>query len=274
MDQELLNLLACPVCLGSLQITKDHKSCFCDGARRHSFDFSRSGYLNLTAGQKLEGDGKASVRARRAFLEAGYYQPLSNRINELLAELDAKKILDAGCGEGYYTNRAASKERCVLGIDLSKDGVDFAAKSAKVQGNCVGFSVASIFSLPVRDASFDTVLNLFAPCAEEEFSRALTQNGSLILVGAGERHLLGLKERLYETPYLNPGRADLPKKMPLLHKETLHYEITVSGNAQIQALFSMTPYYFRTSDSDKAKLDGLETLTTEVEFDIFIFRKG
>ena len=42
----------------------------------------------------------------------------------------------------------------------------------------------------------------------------------------------------------------------------------------IDALFSMTPYYWRTSEKDRAKLDALEQLTTELDFDIFVFRKG
>jgi 23S rRNA (guanine745-N1)-methyltransferase len=53
--------------------------------------------------------------------------------------------------------------------------------------------VASIFALPVQNASLDAVTNLFAPCAEEEFLRVLKPNGHLLLVGAGERHLMGLK---------------------------------------------------------------------------------
>ncbi|SUG29737.1 23S rRNA methyltransferase A [Salmonella enterica subsp. arizonae] len=47
------------------------------------------------------------MQARRAFLDAGHYQPLRDAvINLLRGRLDksATAILDIGCGEGYYTH--------------------------------------------------------------------------------------------------------------------------------------------------------------------------
>jgi 23S rRNA (guanine745-N1)-methyltransferase len=212
------------------------------------------------------------VLARRAFLDAGFYQPLSDRINQLLLENTAKLVLDAGSGEGYYTNRMAI-DRNVLGIDLSRDGVDYAARRAKQNGTSAAFAVASLFELPVADRSMDAVVNVFAPCAETEFCRVLKDGGHLIVVGAGERHLMGLKKAIYDNPYVNPGRADLPEHMALIGRECLRYEITVEGRELIEALFSMPPYYWRTSMRDKQKLELLESLTTEVDFDIFHFCK-
>jgi 23S rRNA (guanine745-N1)-methyltransferase len=166
-------------------------------------------------------------------------------------------------------------ERCdVLRIDLSSAGIDHAAKIAKRLGNGAGFVVASLFTMPVADASMDAVTNIFAPCAEDEFCRVLKNGGYLIVVAAGERHLLGLKRVLYENPYYNPERADLPQKMTLVSKENLTYEIEVDGQDAIDALFSMTPYYWRTSEKDKAKLASLQSLKTEVDFDIYLYRKG
>ena len=94
-----------------------------------------------------------------------------------------------------------------------------------------------------------------------------------MVVGAGESHLMGLKLVLYENPYQNPGRADLPAQMTLVEKQRLHYTVTVEGGEHISALFSMTPYYWRTSQKDHAKLKNVERLTTELDFDIYLFRK-
>ena len=102
----------------------------------------------------------------------------------------------------------------------------------------------------------------------------LKPGGLLVLVGAGERHLFGLKQVFYDDPYLNPGRADLPKSMEKIGQERLTYTVTVEGQELIQSLFSMTPYYWRTSEEDRAKLDGLQSLETKVDFDILLFRKG
>ncbi|MBQ8439076.1 MAG: methyltransferase domain-containing protein [Clostridia bacterium] len=273
MKDSVLNLLYCPICHAKLALTEDGKSCKCKGeGKNHCFDFSKSGYLNLAGPHGGSGDQKDAIQARREFLNAGYYQPLADLIVKKLNILGAKSVLDAGCGEGYYTNRF-SEHRDVLGVDLSKDGIDAAAKSAKAQATGAGFVIASLFSMPIADQNIDAVLNIFAPCAEDEFLRVLKPGGYVILVAAGEKHLLGLKEILYKTTYLNRGRADLPRKMTLVAKDRLQYSVTVKSARQIAALFSMTPYYWRTSAEDQHKLDGLEELTTDLDFDIYLFRK-
>ncbi len=271
MHQSIIELLICPVCRAEMALTEDGRSCVCHGTRRHCFDLAKSGYLNLNPPTGGSGDERAAIRARTCFLEAGYYRPLADRIGEILCEISAQSVLDAGCGEGYYTNLLSTGRR-MLGVDLSKSGIESAAKSAKARGLCTGFAVSSLFTLPVRDGSFDAILNIFAPCAEKEFARALRDGGYLLLVGAGERHLMGLKQQLYENAYENPGRADLPEGMTLVRRERLAYTVTVRGQEHIQALFSMTPYYWRTSAVDRAKLDPLETLETELDFDLFLYQ--
>ncbi len=272
MNPTILSYLRCPVCKSEMREREDGKVCHCLGARTHSYDFARSGYLNLASPKDGDGDLKPAVQARKCFLEAGYYQPLSDAVNRTLDALQGGTVLDAGCGEGYYTNRMASG-RDVLGVDLSRAGIDSAARVARASGSGAAFAVGSLFTLPVADASFDVITNLFAPCAEQEFLRVLRPGGTLLLVGAGERHLLGLKKILYKDPYLNLGRADLPTQMRQVSHERLTDRITVQGSAAIEALFSMTPYYWRTSAADKEKLSSRQTLETEIDFDIYQFRK-
>ena len=219
------------------------------------------------------GDSKEMIRARTEFFESGAYSKIRDMLCTLVSSLKNNIVVDAGCGEGYYTNRFAPT-RTVLGIDLSRAGIDAAAKSAKQNATSAAFAVGSIFSLPVADGACDAVTNLFAPCCESEFWRVLKPDGHLILVGAGERHLMGLKQVLYENPYLNPGRADLPTKMREIDHERLTYTVTVAGREAIDALFSMTPYYWRTSEADRAKLDNIQSLQTELDFDIYTYQKG
>ena len=40
------------------------------------------------------------------------------------------------------------------------------------------------------------------------------------------------------------------------------------------ALFSMTPYYYRTSESGRTALEAAEVLETIVDFDIFVYKKA
>ncbi len=51
------------------------------------------------------------------------YQPA---IHELLGNLFGKRILDAGCGDGYYSRKLASKQAVVTGIDGSKEFITIA----------------------------------------------------------------------------------------------------------------------------------------------------
>ncbi len=273
MTPSVTALLRCPICRSEGSTEQDGKIFACRGVKRHCFDLARSGYLNFSASsQSGAGDSKEAVRSRSAFLEAGYYRPLSDAVNAILGEVGARTVLDAGCGEGYYTNRMA-EERVAIGVDLSRPAIDHAARVAKREGREAGFLVAGVFDLPIASGSMDAVTNLFAPCAEEEFLRVLKAGGHLVLVGAGERHLMGLKELLYEHPYLNPGREDLPQHMRLLRRERLQGSITVEGREMIASLFSMTPYYWRTSEADRAKLEACRVLTTEYDFDIFLYEK-
>jgi SAM-dependent methyltransferase len=68
-----------------------------------------------------------------------------------------QKLLDLGCGAGYWSDRLAGlhPEMEVIGIDC---GVDFIAKaSAKFAGPRVSFRLADFQSLPFADESFDCV---------------------------------------------------------------------------------------------------------------------
>ncbi len=252
------------------------KSLVCLGARKHCYDFSSSGYLNLSPTHSAGGDSKDAVRSRTEFLDSGAYAPVAKTLCEMLKKYLSQGacVIDAGCGEGYYSCRIAEEGYRVLGFDLSKDAVNSGAKRAKREKrDNAFFGVASVYSLPIKDGCADALVNIFAPCAEDEYCRALKEGGIFAFVYAGEKHLMGLKRSLYDTVYENEERADLPKQMELVEKRRVLYEITLAGNAQIQNLFSMTPYYWRTSLEDKKKLLGLETLTTDVDIIIEIYKK-
>jgi 23S rRNA (guanine745-N1)-methyltransferase len=96
------------------------------------------------------------------------------------------------------------------------------------------------------------------------------------VAGAGERHLFGLKELVYDDPYLNDPRRDLPTRgdaLTLVDTRNVTFRITVEEPPHIAALFSMTPYYWRTSREGHGRLAAAETLTTEVSFDLHIYEK-
>lgn len=273
MIGKLTDILVCPVCKNGV----DHKDgrLLCKGGR-HSFDIAREGYVNLAVGHAPGGDSKQAVAARTSFLEKGYYAPAAQALEQALTKYlppDAL-LIDAGCGQGWYSNRIAAKGYGMLGFDLSKFGCARAAKNAAAQGlENTAYAVASVYTMPVHDGSVQGVLNIFAPCAEQEYCRVLADGGYLFLLGAGQRHLMGLKQALYRDTYENAERADLPGTMQHVETVRITFEITVTGHDDVQALFSMTPYYWRTSPDGRAKLEALDQLKTEVDMLLYVYRK-
>ena len=288
----LVRALACPVCGAPMTVTEDGRSLTCGATvspknpngRAHLFDGAAGGYLPLAPRHSGGGDSKEAVRARTAFLHHGYYTPAAETLTAIVREFTPEDgaVLDAGCGEGYYSNRLAEAGYPTLGVDLSKFAVDAAAKAARAhrlatgEGSTTLYAVGSVFELPVADGAFHTVTNVFAPCAPTEYGRALKTGGHLVVVGAGERHLLGLKELIYDDPYLNDPRRDLPTEgdgLTLVATRNVTFSITVEDPAHIEALFSMTPYYWRTSRDGRERLSAAQKLETEVSFDFHIYRK-
>lgn len=292
LNPALIGALRCPVCGAPMSVSAEGRSLTCSAAvtdrnpkgKAHLFDGGAGGYVNVAPHHGGGGDSKEAVRARSSFLRSGYYTPAAEAIASLVRELTPKGglVLDAGCGEGYYSGRIAAEGFSVLGVDLSKFAADTAAKAARRermncgQASTTLYVVGSVFELPVADGSFDTVTNVFAPCAPAEYARVLRSGGHLVVAGAGERHLFGLKQLIYDDPYLNDPRRDLPTKgegFTLLETRNVTFEITVTDPDHREALFSMTPYYWRTSREGHSRLAAAESLTTEVSFDLHVYRK-
>lgn len=277
IDSKKIFTVKCPICSAEM-LFDGEKVLKCNGVKSHSYDISSSGYVNLASPkQSGGGDTKEAVRARSVFLNQGFYEPIANKTVELLSQFSESNgtVIDAGCGEGYYTSKIADLSSATYGFDISKPAVEAAAKRAKRESkNNLFFAVASVYSLPIFDGSASAVVNIFAPCVEEEYARVLKNGGVLIVVHAGTDHLMGLKKVLYDNIRENDVRADMPKQLELLHEERLKYGITVNGNENVMSLFAMTPYYWRTSQNDIKKLEQIKKLDTDVDIIFSVYKKN
>jgi 23S rRNA (guanine745-N1)-methyltransferase len=179
-------------------------------------------------------------------------------------------IADIGCGEGYYSSAIAeSTQASFCGIDISKDALRYASKELKNSE----FAVASAFDLPFTEGSVDCVLNIFAPSAYEEFHRILKNDGALIKAVPLSEHLWGLKCALYDKPYPNKPELRNEELFELVSFEEIKYEITLTDSDDIQNLFKMTPYYYKTGRNEAERLLNLKNLTTTVHFGVEVYRK-
>lgn len=265
-----MGILTCPKC-GTL-LNKLPKQYIC--SNNHCFDRAKSGYINLLLdnqkNSKMPGDNKLMVDARNNFLQKGYYKPLLEGLIECAKKYHPMTILDIGCGEGYYTNGlfgAVGGE--VTGIDISKLAIDKSAKRCKA----VDFAVASAFHLPVLDNSCDMLLNLFAPFCGDEFSRVLKETGLMIIVIPSEGHLWELKSIVYPEPYKNEPRDYGLSGFNLVEKIVINSQIEIKCNQDILDLFTMTPYYYKTSQDNYRKLERINTLTTAIGFEVLVYSK-
>ena len=260
--------LVCPVCGGGLAPAARTLRC----EKGHCFDLAKEGYVNLLLGHKAgdaTGDSKEAARFRRDFLNKGYYAPLRDRLTALVEERKRALsggvpacLLDVCCGEGYYTSalgRIPGLE--VWGFDLAREMVRLAAK----RGGASYFA-ANLARIPVRSGSFEFASLLFAPFQERELVRILKPGGRLFVVVPGRRHLFGLKQAVYDRPYENDEALPAAETLRLLGTEQVTGRITLTSRDGVQAVFRMTPYYYRTSPADRAKLDRYETLDTEIGF--------
>ena len=242
----------CPLCAQLLR--REEKRYVCP--QGHSFDIARQGYVNLLTVQQKHsldpGDTRQQVLSRRAFLESGFYAPISEALNQAALDYNAQgEILDVGCGEGYYSARlAAALGAPLTGLDISKEAVRCAAGQYKAYA----WLCATAAHIPVPDGCVGTLSSLFALTLPGEFRRVLRKNGLFLQVLAAEDHLLGLKSIVYDV--LTHKQKDTAPALPgfaLLESRQIRFDFTAEGE-QIQRLFAMTPHLFRIGKAGAQRL--------------------
>ena len=194
-----------------------------------------------------------------AFLNAGYYGIFGQALGEAVppirpAAKDAPlHLLDAGCGEGWYdrciaAGRGGGKAAATGRVRYRKAGGASGRKGAARRAVCGGVQS----SQPVRTGWADVLLNCF-------FALLHRRNSAGAAPGRAHDHVV-------------PGRASVPDEGRALRKalqnpvQQVEYpgfraidEREVQGTitvpaAQLEALFAMTPYYWKTPRDGAAAL--------------------
>ena len=270
-----ISVFSCPIC--GQRLERDSRSCRCGSG--HCFDIAKEGYVNLLPANRkhseMPGDDREMVKARTAFLDGGWYAPLRELLCErAAAQMEENAVLiDAGCGEGYYTEELsrliAEKGGRAAGVDLSKAAVRRAAR------RCPGaeIAVASVYHMPLEEESVSLLVDCFAPLAAEEFRRVLKPGGTFLYVVPEPRHLWEMKEILYDRPYENEVRHESYEGFRLSEEIPVHFGFTLREQEAITALFRMTPYAWKTPKEGAERLQGVQELSLTAAFRILVFER-
>lgn len=274
MTAEMVPIL-CPICRSIL--ARNPQTWRCE--QGHCFDMARDGYVNLLAVQHKKslnpGDNAEMVKARRDFLAAGHYQPLSSAILPLLADLKPHSILDIGCGEGYYTQAMRTIAPEVIGFDIAKLAVQYAAKRFKD----ITWLVANSSLLPVADQSIDVISSFFSPLPISEMLRVLKPDGHVLVITPGPAHLLNIRSALFDTVRQHQPQKFIDDFAPNFTLSTDH---SISFNLHLNSqdlahILSMTPYAWRAKPEKRSQIlaqaEQYTLFSSSADFRILLFKK-
>lgn len=272
--------LICPLCRQALSNSEKRWHC----SNNHSFDIAKQGYTNLLPVQNKKslqpGDSADMVAARWRFLNANYYQLVSDQINDTIVQWINQQpnhplplqLVDAGCGEGYYTSKlsqaltAHAIEQQIVGIDISK----FATLAAAKRDKSIQWFVANSNHIPVSDHSADILMSLFSPLVASEFHRCLKPEGLLLTASTGADHLIELRELIYERindKVFEPAKA-LDPQFTQQQRQSIKTRITLNDNQTLLDLLAMTPHYWRASPDKKRQLAEVNQLTVTLDIEL------
>jgi 23S rRNA (guanine745-N1)-methyltransferase len=263
--------IICPLC--RLPIVCGDKVWRCDSG--HCFDVAREGYVNLLPVQhkhsREPGDDVQMLMARRAFLQAGHYQPLCAAVLAQLAPLQARSLLDIGCGEGTYTGAFTAVAGEVIGLDIARPAIRMAAK----RHPAITWLVGSNALLPLADHSIEVITAMFTQLQVDEMQRVLRPGGHVLVATPAADHLWSLRELLFEQV-----RAHQPDKFltgfaagfDLQAQQELRIEMQLQQH-DLQGLLQMTPYAWKARPERRAALAQQGQLQTTAAFSLMLLKR-
>jgi 23S rRNA (guanine745-N1)-methyltransferase len=279
-------ILYCPLCHQGLEKIDNTYKCI----NKHSYDIAKKGFVNLLLANQhhsdKSGDEKIMIEARTFFLDSGKYASFREKILEVMKSVVEENgyktfsFVDAGCGEGYYTNyihKELSKITNIstFGVDLSKSAINYCAirqRQEHLENEL--FIIGNLMYLPFKDNSVDFLLNSFAKIDETEFLRVVKKGGWYLRVLPGKTHLKGLKEAIYDNVRLNEEKEYALEGFTLVKEETFTTNIILDNKEQIKSLFMMTPYFYKSPKNGVEHLLSLDNLDTEISFNFLLYKKA
>ncbi|MCL2560092.1 MAG: methyltransferase domain-containing protein [Turicibacter sp.] len=215
--------------------------------------------------------------SRRRIFTAGFYDQLTAALAEIIAAYAPEgviNVLDAGCGEGFFTTQlsgGSKAARNVFAVDIEKEAVKLAARFA-TGAKCF---VADLAQLPLQTGTMDVVINVFSPARYEEFGRVLKRGGLIVKVVPQAFYLAELRDvvkgQLAKGAYSNADVLALfEKNLDVLAVRRVRYTLPVTSE-QVADFAGMTPMLFHL-DSEQVNLGAVSEMTIDV--DVLVGRFG
>lgn len=226
---------------------------------KHTYDLAKKGYANLFNGYTkiVRTYDKNLFSARKIISDSGLYSGLLKKLYEVISRYNVKNILDAGCGCGNLTYEIFKNvgEQLFFAVDLSKDGIDFAATNF-CENNLIWF-VANLNNLPFAEDKFDIILNIMSPANYQEFKRVLKPDGVLLKVMPDSDYLKELRRFIYQendkNEYSNQDVLNnLAESINIVEITDVKYTHSVATE-NIAALFDMTPLTININEREQVK---------------------
>ena len=122
---------------------------------------------------------------------------------DLAGELDGRRVLDVGCGDGTYALAAAERGALVSGVDIAPEMISAAEARAVVRGLHIDLRVGYAAALPFDDGAFDVVIAVTLLClgsdpgaAVAECARVTAPGGRVVVGEFGRWNLWAASRRL------------------------------------------------------------------------------
>ncbi|MET3682756.1 23S rRNA (guanine745-N1)-methyltransferase [Alkalibacillus flavidus] len=246
----------CPLCHQQLSMEDNARLTCSDG---HAFDLAKQGYLNMAQQSHASIYDKTLFDARQRLNQAGFYEPLIDAISQVLANTSINVMLDAGSGEGSHLHALQQHLDAALaiGIDLAKDGVQYAAKSY----DNAQWIVADLANIPLQNESVDVLLNILSPSNYSEFERVLKDDGLVVKVVPNSDYLKEIRNQLHKNTYSNDETVNRFREcFHVIQEERVNQTQSLS-EAMFDDLIHMTPL---TQDADLEKLSYIDHVTLDL----------